>query len=144
MGTDYTLDTTDTDSGLHRSTFDLTAYLSKTATAAHERLQRQIEAKEAQITSRTELYEDQVNRLWEQIDAHCDELEALENKMWRTDEDEERVAQKLSHLYGELRDVRQRFHRELRELEDERIALQQELDRLDDGEELVALADEWL
>ncbi len=141
MGTDYQLDT---ETELQQSTFDLTSYLSKTSASAAERLQRQLQAKEAQITSRVELYEDQVNRLWEQIDAHCDELEALENKMWRTDEDEERVAQKLSHLYGELREVRQRFHRELRELEDERVALQQELDRLDDGEELVKLADKWL
>lgn len=141
MGTDYQLDT---ETELQQSTFDLTSYLSKTSASAAERLQRQIEAKEAQITSRVELYEDQVGRLWQEIDQQCDRLEALENKMQRTDEDEERVAQKLSHLYGELRDVRQRFHRELRELEDERITLQQELDRLDDGEELVVLAEEWL
>lgn len=112
--------------------------------AAHERLRRQLQAKEAQITSRTELYEDQVDRLWQEIDRQCDELEALANKMCRTDEDEEWVAEKFSHLYGELRETRQRFHRELRELEDERIALQQELDALDDGQDLVALADDWL
>lgn len=138
----YQLDTTDDE--LHRSTFDLSGYLSKTATSTYERLRRQLQAKEAQINSRTELYEDQVERLWTEIDRQCDELEHLQNKMCRTAEDEERVAEKLSHLYGELRDVRQQFHRELRELEDERITLQQELDMLDDGEDLVALADDWL
>lgn len=50
----------------------------------------------------------------------------------------------LSHLHGELRELRQRFHRELRELNDEWLTLQQELDRLDDREELVALVEEWL
>lgn len=64
--------------------------------------------------------------------------------MCRTAAEEERVAEKLSHLHGELRETRQRFHQELRELEDERIALQQELDSLDDGQELVALAGDWL
>lgn len=61
VGTDYQLDTADTE--LHRSTFDLTSYLSKTSASADERLQRQLQAKEAQITSRVELYEEQVDRL---------------------------------------------------------------------------------
>ena len=142
VGTDYQLDTADTE--LHRSTFDLTSYLSKTSASAAERLQRQLQAKEAQITSRVELYEEQVDRLWTEIDRQCDELEHLQNKMCRTAAEEERVAEKLSHLYGELREPRQRFHQELRELEDERIALQQELDSLDDRQELVALAGDWL
>lgn len=143
MGTDYTLDT-ETGREAAQSDFDLSGYLSRTSTAASERIQWQLQAKEAQIESRAELYEEQVERLWTEIDQRVDELEWLENKMWRTDEDEERVAEKLSHLYGELRELRQQFHRKLRELEDERIALQQELDTVDDGQELVALAEEWL
>lgn len=144
VGPDYQLDTTGSDRAPAQPDFDLSGYLSKTSTAAHERIQWQLEAKEAQIDSRTELYEDQVGRLWTEIDQRCDELEALESKMWRTDEREERVAEKLSHLYGELREVRQRFHRELRELEDERIALQQELDATEEDQDLMDVAQEWL
>lgn len=141
MGTDYTLDTA---ADRSPAQFDLSSYLSQTSTSAVERIQWQLEAKEAQIASRTSLYEEQADRLWTEIDHQVDELEALEKKLCRTDEREERVAQKLSYLYGELREMRQRFHHELRELEDERITLQAELDAYQDGEELVALAAEWL
>lgn len=142
VGTDYTLDTSaDT---VHRSTFDLTSYLSRTSASAAERIQRQLQAKEAQIKSRTELYEEQTTRLLKRIDVRCDELEQLQNSMARKDEEKQRVEQQLSRLYRELRETQQQFHRELRELEDERITLQAELDTYQDGKKLVALAEEWL
>lgn len=144
VGSDYQLDTSDTEQDLHRSTFDLTSYLSKTSASTAERIQRQLQAKEAQIKSRTELYEEQTTRLLKRIDARCDELERLQNSMARKDEEKQRMEQQLSRLYRELRETQQQFHRELRELEDERITLQAELDAYQDGEELVALAEEWL
>lgn len=144
MGPDYSIEPTGTGGEHHRSTFDLTGYMARTTASVHERIQRQLQAKEAQIKSRTELYEEQTTRLLKRIDARCDELERLQNSMARKDDEKQRMEQQLSRLYRELRETQQQFHRELRELEDERITLQAELDAYQDGEELVALAEEWL
>lgn len=126
------------------STFDLASYISKTSGSATEHVQRQLQAKEAQIKSRTELYEEQTTRLLKWIDASCDKLEQLQNSLTR------RMTKNSgwnSSYRGCTADCARRNSSSIASSanwRNERITLQAELDAYRDGQELVALAEEWL
>lgn len=104
--------------------FDVTQFLATTAESELDRLQRQLDAKEAQIQSRVQLYDSTVSRLKTEIREVDHEL----SRHVRTSEKRPRLERRLDELRSDLVEARRRFQAELRELEDAKLALEAKLE----------------
>lgn len=101
-----------------------------------ERLERKLEAKEVQIASRTELYQNMIGRLKRELR----ELNREMNLLQRTSPDRPRLEERRDELTSNLESERRRFQRVLRELEDDRMDIIEELEELGETQNL---ADVW-
>lgn len=129
------------DSGSCRSPdFDVEAYFTQTTESQREQLIRQYNAVEQQIEHRVELYEEAESELRWEIGQETDRLETYRDRWTETRETEEAVKDRLDDLYTDLREEQREFQYEVRELEDRRMEVVEQLEELDEMEDVV---DRW-
>lgn len=123
-------------SGEPDASFDFQRYLAETTEAKKDRLQRELEAKQAQIKRRTATYEDAVDDL----QAELADVEHQLGRSTPTRERRQQLKRRRERLRSDLRETRERFAEDMRQLEDSVLELEAELEELCEAEELLEQA----
>lgn len=113
--------------------FDVDQFLTASAEAELQRVHDQLDAKNQQIERRVTLYEDTVTSLKTDLREVDHELKRLT----RTSEHRPRLEARRDSLRGDLTEARRRFQKDLRVLEDEKLALEEELEEIVEARVLV-------
>lgn len=107
-----------------------------------DRVRRQIEEVEQELSQRSDVHSSTTDRLSSQIDEYQQVLHEMETAWSHYDEEKPRVRRHIRDLQEHLRKERRRYWRDVQELQRERRELLRELDEVS-GEDLSGLLDEF-
>jgi trichohyalin len=112
---------------------DISAALEESHASREERLEQDLERIAEQLEGRDELHADIVDELEWKIDRYTDRLESLYTTgRGKEDGERNRVKQRLTEIYRELRDEHREHWQDRQALERERRDVLRELAALDD------------
>ena len=114
--------------------FDIQQFLDQSRQSEEDRLKRELEAIEQQLSRREMLQEQALDGLRSKLDWYLERLERVYQRPGSQKDKQERLKQEIREFYQQIRLEKRSAWRDIQELETERRRLHGELSELEDSE----------